>query len=91
MESLVLPNSWTLNMKDGSTPIVVGLQQQIDNWRLVIYLQRTIRKQQLHLQQCYLKPNKEQLTFYRKALKDLSTTLAETVFVEKARGRNKET
>ena len=40
MESLVLPNSWTLNMDDGSTPILAGLQQQIDNWRLVTYLQR---------------------------------------------------
>ena len=25
MVSLVLPNSWTLNMKDGSTPILAGL------------------------------------------------------------------
>ena len=40
MESLVLPDSWTLNIKDGSTPILAGLQQQIDNWRLVTYLQR---------------------------------------------------
>ena len=27
-------------MKDGSTPILAGLQQQIDNSRLVTYLQR---------------------------------------------------
>ena len=40
MECLILPNSWRLNMKDGSTPILAGLQQQIDNWRLVTYLQR---------------------------------------------------
>ena len=40
MESLVLPNSWTLNMKDGYIPILAGLQQQIDNWRLVTYQQR---------------------------------------------------
>ena len=40
MESSVLPDSWTLNMKDESTPILAGLQQQIDNWRLVTYLQR---------------------------------------------------
>ena len=40
MEILVLPNSWTLNMKGGSTPILAGLQQQIDNWRLVTYLRR---------------------------------------------------
>ena len=40
MESLILPNSWTLNMKDGFTPILAGLPQQIDNWRLVTCLQR---------------------------------------------------
>ena len=27
-------------MKGGSTPILAGLQQQIDNWRLMTYLQR---------------------------------------------------
>ena len=40
MESLVLPNNWTLNMKDGSTPILDGLQQQTENWRLATYLKR---------------------------------------------------
>ena len=40
MESLILQNSWTLNMKDGSTPILAGLKQQIVNWRLVTNLQR---------------------------------------------------
>ena len=39
MESLIQPNSWTLNMKDGSTPILAGLHQQIGNWRPVTYLQ----------------------------------------------------
>ena len=39
MKSLVLPNSLALNMKDGSTPILAGLQQQIDNWTFT-YLQR---------------------------------------------------
>ena len=42
MKSLVLPDSWTLNMKEGSTPILSGFQQQIDNWRLVTYLQRRV-------------------------------------------------
>ena len=27
-------------MKDGSTPTLAGLQQQIDNWKLVTNLQR---------------------------------------------------
>ena len=40
MESLISPNSWTLNMKDGSTQLLAGLQQQIGNWRLVTYLHR---------------------------------------------------
>ena len=31
MESLVLQNSWALNMTYGSTPILAGLQQKIDN------------------------------------------------------------
>ena len=35
-----LPNSWSLQMKDGTTPILVGIQQQIDNWRLITYLQK---------------------------------------------------
>ena len=39
MESLVPLNSWVLNMKDGSTPILAGLQQEIDNGRRVTYLQ----------------------------------------------------
>ena len=40
MKALVLSSSWTLNIKDGSIPILAGLQQQIDNWRLVTYLRR---------------------------------------------------
>ena len=40
MGSLILPNNWTLNMKVGSTPILAELQQQIDNWSLMRYLQR---------------------------------------------------
>ena len=39
MNSLVLPHSWRLYMNDGTTPLLAGLQQQIDNWRLVTYLQ----------------------------------------------------
>ena len=39
MNILVLQHSWMLNMKDGTTFILAGLQQQMDNWRLVTYLQ----------------------------------------------------
>ena len=40
IESLVLSESWTLNMKDEPTLILAGLHQQIDNWRLVAYLKK---------------------------------------------------
>ena len=40
MMDLIQPNSWSLQMKDGSTPILASFQQQIDNWRLVTYLQK---------------------------------------------------
>ena len=38
MKDLILPNSWSLQNKSGTTPILVGMQKQIDNWRLVTYL-----------------------------------------------------
>ena len=28
MKDLILPNSWSLQMKDGTTPILAGIQQQ---------------------------------------------------------------
>ena len=31
MKDLIQPNSWSLQIKDGSTPILAGIQQQIDN------------------------------------------------------------
>ena len=40
MKVLIIPNSWCLQTKDGTTPRLVGLQQQIDIWRLVAYLQK---------------------------------------------------
>ena len=40
MKDLLTPNSWSLNLKDGTTPLLAGLQQQSDNWRLVTYLQK---------------------------------------------------
>ena len=39
-KDLIIPNSWSLQMKDGTTPISAGLQQKIDNWRLDKYLQK---------------------------------------------------
>ena len=39
-ESLMVPNSWTLNMKDRTTTILAGLLQEVANWRLVTYMQR---------------------------------------------------
>ena len=38
MNDLIQPNSWKLQMKDGTTPILAGIQQQIEDWRLVTYL-----------------------------------------------------
>ena len=38
MTDLMQPNSWSPQMKNGTTPILAGIQQQIDNWRLVNYL-----------------------------------------------------
>ena len=40
MKDLILPNNWNLQMKDGTTPILAGIQQQIDYWRLITYLQK---------------------------------------------------
>ena len=42
MKNLIQSNSWSLQMKDGSTPILADIQQQIDNWRLVTYLQKRV-------------------------------------------------
>ena len=39
-KDLILPNSWSLQMKDGTNPILAGIQHQIDNWRLTTYLQK---------------------------------------------------
>ena len=38
MKDLMQPNSWSQQMKDGTTPILAGIQQQIDNWRLINYI-----------------------------------------------------
>ena len=38
MTDLILPNSWSLQMKDGTTFILVRIQQQFDKLRLVTYL-----------------------------------------------------
>ena len=40
MKDLIKPSSWRLHMKDGTTSISAGIQQQIDNWRLITYLQK---------------------------------------------------
>ena len=40
MKDLIFPDSWSLQMKDKTTPILAGLQHQIDNWRPVTYLQK---------------------------------------------------
>ena len=40
MTDLNLPSSWNLQMKYGTTPILAGIQEQIDNWRLITYLQK---------------------------------------------------
>ena len=40
MQDIIIADSWSLQMRDGTTLILVGIQQQIDNWRLVIYLQK---------------------------------------------------
>ena len=40
MKDLIIPNSWYLQMKEGTTPIMADFQQQIENRRLVIYLQK---------------------------------------------------
>ena len=39
MNSQVLSHNWRLNMKDGVTQILAGLQQQIEKKRLVTYMQ----------------------------------------------------
>ena len=39
MKDLIIPNIWSLQMKDGSTHILVGILKQIDNWRLITHLQ----------------------------------------------------
>ena len=39
MGSLLLAMSWRLNKDDRLTPKLAGQLQQIDNWRLVTYLQ----------------------------------------------------
>ena len=41
MRDQILPNSWNLQMKEGgTTTILAGIQQQIDIWRLIAYLER---------------------------------------------------
>ena len=35
MNTLIIPHSWRLQMKDGTIPILAGQQHQIDNWLLV--------------------------------------------------------
>ena len=39
INSIILPYSWRLNTKNGPNTILTGLQNQIDNWRLFIFLQ----------------------------------------------------
>ena len=40
MKDLILPNSWHLQMKDRTTPILAGIQQEIENWRLITSLEK---------------------------------------------------
>ena len=40
MKDLLIPNSWSLQMKEETNPVLAGLQYQIDILRLVTYLQK---------------------------------------------------
>ena len=40
MKDLLIPNGWSLQMKDGTNSIPAGIQHQIDTWRLTTYLQK---------------------------------------------------
>ena len=50
MKNPILPNNWNLQMKDGTTPILAGLKQQIDNWKLGTHLQKRDRSPALAAQ-----------------------------------------
>ena len=45
MKGVIMPNRWSLQIKDGTTPTLAGLKQQIVNWRLVTCLQNEHRSE----------------------------------------------